>query len=159
MQQPQDVRRSPSGPATRARRSSHRILYAVGVAFAGFVALALIRSVGDAPARQQRGDLPGVGPFLARLHLTPDPPKIGGIRVHLQVNEVPGAPVRGVTVAVMVGTGITARQRVTLEPLGGGAHEGIVTFPDAGQWWLDVEITGDSGAARLRFPVEVRGNI
>lgn len=159
MQQPQDVRRSPSGPATRARRSPRLILFAVGLAFAGFVVLALVRSVGDAPGRQQRGELPGGGPFLATLHLTPDPPKIGGIRVHLQVNEVPGAPVRGVSVAVTVGAGATARQRVALEPLGGGAHAGIVTFPDAGQWWLDVEITGDSGAARLRFPVEVRGNI
>lgn len=140
-------------------RAPRRILSGVGIAFVGFVLFALMRAVGDAPARQLRGDLPGVGTILVTLHLTPDPPKIGGIGVHLQVDEVRGVPVRGVTVAVTVGSGPGPRQRVALEPLGGGAHQGTVTFPDVGEWWLDVEITGEAGAVRLRFPVEVRGSI
>ena len=141
-------------------RAPRRILFGVGIAFAGFVLFALMRTVGDGPARQLRGDLPGVGVILVTLHLTPDPPKIGRIGVHLQVNEVSGVPVRGVTAAVAVGSGPGApRQRVALEPLGGGAHQGTVTFPEVGEWWLDVEITIESGTVRLRFPVEVRGSI
>ncbi|MDR7418216.1 MAG: hypothetical protein QN178_04825 [Armatimonadota bacterium] len=139
----------------RARQTRRTWIIVMTLVLAGLVVLALIRTTRDAPARSLRGELPGVGPILVTLRLTPDPPRVGHSTIHVQVNEIAGAPIRGAVVATTAGSETGLRQRVVLELLGGGGHQGAVMLPEAGSWWFDVEVIGDAGAARLRFLVEV----
>jgi hypothetical protein len=132
------------------------VFVAVGVPFVALVVFGLLREAGDGPVRRLRGDLPGYGPILVTLHLTPDPPRVGSTGVRVQVDEIAGAAVRGVTVAVTVGSNGGPRGRVGLVPAGAGAHLGTLTFRTAGRWWVEVEVAGDGGALQVRFSVDVQ---
>lgn len=145
-------------PVARAGRAGRRwwVFMAVGVPFVALVVFGLLRELGEGPVRRLRGELPGYGSILVALHLTPDPPRTGSTGVHVQVDEIAGAAVRGVTVAVTVGSNGGPRERVGLVPAGAGGHQGTVTFPDAGRWWVDVEVAGGTGAMQVRFPVDVQ---
>lgn len=139
-------------------RSRPWVFLAIGIPFVALVVFALLREVGEGPVRRLRGELSGYGAILVALHLTPDPPSTGSTGIHLQVDEIAGAAVRGVTVTVTVGSDAGPRERIRLVPAGAGGHQGTVTFPTAGRWWIDVEVARGRDAMRVRFPVDVQVN-
>jgi hypothetical protein len=155
-----EASRGAGSPGARADRAARWwAIMAVGVPFVALVVFGLLRETGEGPVRRLRGDLPGYGPILVTLHLTPDPPRVGSTGVNVQVDEIAGAAVRGVTVAVTVGSNGGPGGRVGLVPAGAGAHHGALTFRNAGRWWVDVEVAGDGGALQVRFSVDVQPGI
>jgi hypothetical protein len=140
-------------PPKRGGRSSRWLVVAIGVGLAALVAAALLREIGEGPIRRLRAELPGYGPILVALHLTPDPPAPGRLGVRVQVDEIAGAPVRGVIVTVELGSEQDARGRVALAPAGAGGHEGVLTIPVPGSWWIDVQVARGRESAQLRFPI------
>jgi hypothetical protein len=150
--------RPETGGHRGGRRAQPRrwLLVAIGIPVLALVAFALMREIGEGPTNRLRSDLPGHGPILITLHLAPDPPTVGTVGVRVQVDEIAGAAIRGATVAVAAGSNTGPHEPVVLMPAGAGGHQGVVTFPDAGRWWLDVEVARAGGIARVRFPVEVQ---
>jgi hypothetical protein len=143
-------------PKDSVKRSRSWAFLAIGVPFVALVVFALLREVGEGPVRRLRGELPGYGPILVALHLTPDPPRTGSTGVHVQVDEIAGAAVRGVAVAITTGSDAGPRERIALVPAGAGGHQGTVTFPSAGRWWIDVEVARGRETTRVRFLVDVQ---
>lgn len=131
----------------------------VGIGLTGFALVSLVRSVREAPARQMRAELAGVGTVLVTLRLSPDPPKVGSIPIRVEVTDA-----RGIGVAVDVkGTLLKSApgpsSDIALRPVAQGAFEGTVLFPAVGTWWLDVELASGQAVTRVRFPVRVVANI
>jgi hypothetical protein len=143
--------------APARRQTTNWIIVTIIAVLAALIALALLRAAGQPPARRLRVEFPGIGQILVTLQLIPDPPRPGGTEVRVQVDEIAGAPVRGVIVSATVNSEPGPQQTVGLEPAGAGAHHGIVAFPGPGSWWLDVEVIGTPDRARVRFPVDVDG--
>jgi hypothetical protein len=82
---------------------------------------------------------------------------MGAAEVRVHVDEIAGAPVRGVTVSATVRSDASPQQTVELQAAGAGAHHGVVAFPGQGTWWLDVEVVSTTDRVRIRFPMDVRG--
>lgn len=131
----------------------------VGLALVGFAVVTLVRAVREAPARQMRAELTGVGTVLVTVRLTPDPPKVGAIPLTIEVTDARGTGVAVDTRVSLLGSDSSPRIEVALRRAAQGSFLGTVLFPSIGAWWLDVDLVSGPTVTRVRFPVRVVANI
>lgn len=149
----------PTSNSRRAPGGGVRLWYIVAIGLAGFAILSLVRSVREAPARQLRAELGGVGTVLVTLRLSPDPPKVGPVPMRVEVTDT-----RGIGVAVdgkgtLLSSATGPASDIAIRSTAQGAFEGTVFFPAVGAWWLDIELASGQAETRVRFPVRVVANI
>lgn len=133
--------------------------YAVGIGLIGFALLSLARSVREAPARQLRAELTGVGTVLVTVQLTPDPPKVGTIPLRIEITDARGIGTGVDARATLVSSVSGPRTDIALQRTAQGAFQGTVLFPSVGAWWVDVELASRQARTRIRFVVNVAANI
>lgn len=146
-------------PNRRGRGRGGWLWYVVGIGLIGFALLSLARSVREAPARQLRAELAGVGTVLVTVQLTPDPPKVGTILVRIEITDARGIGTAVDASATLVSSVSGSRTDIALQRIAQGAFQGIVLFPSVGAWWLDVELASRQARTRVRFPVRVAASI
>ncbi len=105
-------------------------------------------------ARVTAGDLAIV------TSLSPDPPRISGNRVQVEVRDAAGAPLDGATVTVtynMPAMGAMAEMKgsATAAAEGAGVYRSALDLPGGGSYSLEVEVASATGTATARYNLTV----